>query len=549
MVKKSLRNGANFLLSTQNTIISAAAVISITYGISAVLGLVRARLLAGYFGASDVLAIFYTADKIPSFIYTILVVGTLSTVFIPVFTGLLKDDEESAWHTASSMISVTVVFFLLMGAIVYIFANPIIKYLALNKFTFEQVALGADLMRYMLLAQIILVMSSFLTSVLQSFKFFLIPALAPVLYNLGMIGGIILLSDEYGIYGPALGVLFGAILHLAIQLPLIKKINFKYKFSLDIKDYGIKQIFGLIPTRIMGAALSQVSGILNNSLAILVSTQSVVVFRFASQLQYFPVLMFGSAIAQASLPTLSYESSPKDRDKFKSTFLTSLHQTMFLVLPVSVVLIILKLPLVRLVYGAASFPWDATVRTSYALAFFSISVFAQSGVYLLNRAFYAMKDTRTPVKVSLFTVIFSLSLSYYFVKYLAFGVWSIALSFSLASILDFILLLYLLDKKVEGFDRDKLLNPFLKISYSALFMGISLYIPMKLLDIGVLDTTRILPLILLTVTTSIIGIVTYLFFTKLFKVDEVVLLYKLLAKVKSKVTPQVQIPSEHLHTN
>lgn len=548
MVKKAIRNSKSFLFRTQNTIISAAAVIAVTYGISAILGLVRSRLLATYFGASEILGVFYTADKIPSFIYTILVVGTLSTIFIPVFTGLLKKDDKAAWHTASSMITVTVLFFLFLGILVFIFATPIIRVLALNQFTKEQVALGASLMRYMLAAQIVLVISSFFTSVLQSFKYFLIPAIAPILYNVGMIAGIVYLSPSYGIYGPAFGVLIGTVLHLLVQLPLLREVNFRYSFSLDLKDRGIRQIFGLMPPRILGASITQISGIVNNSLAILVSTSSVVIFKFASQLMSFPVLLFGSSIAQASLPTLSYESNGTDREKFKRTFLTSFHQTMFLVIPASVVLLILKLPVVRLVYGAANFPWEATIRTSYALAFFSLSVFSQSAVYLLNRAFYAMKDTLTPVKVSILTIVVSISLSTFFVKYMNFGVWSVAMSFSIASVLDLALLMWLLHKKVGGFDIERLFMPFIKICYSAVLMGLSLYVPMKVLDIGVLDTTRTLPLLMLTVIAGFAGIVSYLFFTWLLKVEEVELLYKLIRRFKAKPVVKDKVPSEHIPT-
>lgn len=548
MIQKVVIDSRNFLFKTQNTIISAAAVLSITYGISAVLGLVRARLLASYFGASDILGVFYTADKIPSFIYTILVVGTLSTIFIPVFTGLLKQDDLAAWRTASSMLTSTLGFFAFLGVLVFVFAEPITRLLSLNKFTDAQVALGADLMRYMLVSQIILVISSFITGVLQSFRYFLIPALAPVLYNVGMILGIVLLSSRYGIYGPAIGVLIGAILHLLIQLPMLKLVHFKYFLSFDLKDQGLRQIFRLMPPRILGVAVTQLSGIVNNSLAILISTSSVVIFKFASQLQSFPVLLFGSAIAQAALPTLSYESNNDDKALFKKTFLTSFHQTMFLVIPASVVLLILKLPVVRLVYGAPSFDWGATLQTSYALAFFSFSIFSQSGVYLLTRAFYALKDTVTPVKVSSVTVFISICLSVFFIKFMDFGVWAVALSFTLASMGDLILLFYLMHKKIGGFDLEQVFVPFLKICYSAALMGLSLYIPMKVLEIGVLDTTRTAQLILLTLIAGSLGVISYIFFTWLLNVEEIALLYKLLRKIRGSVIVTPQLSTEHIPT-
>ena len=534
------RRITGYLFATQNSIISAAFIIGFTYGISAILGLVRSRLLASYFGASDLLAVFYTADKIPSFIYTILVVGTLSTIFIPVFTGLLREDEDEAWQTASSMLTVSVLFFIIIGLLVFIFSVPLTRLLSLDKFTESQVALGAQLMRYMLLAQIILVVSSFFTSILQSFKMFLIPAFAPVVYNVGMIMGIIYLSPKYGILGAAYGVIIGALFHLLLQIPMLSKVNIRYKVSIDLKNYGIRQIFKLMPPRILGAAITQFIGIVNNSLAILVSTSSVVVFKFAGQLQSFPVIMFGSSIAQASLPTLSYESSLEDRTKFKDTFLTTFHQTMFLVMPASIVLLILKLPAVRLVYGAASFPWEATVRTSYTLGFFSLSIFAQSGVFLLNRAFYAIKDTITPVIISICTIAFSILISILFVTQLKFGVWAVALSFTLATFLDLIFLFWMLNKKLGGFDLERLFLPFIKISYATLFMGVSLYFPLKLLDYRVIVTDEIPELLLVTIISGVFGVASYLLFTRVFRVAEVELLYKLLTKIKRNLNFKVE---------
>ncbi len=527
MVNNALRNGKKFLFSTQKSIISAASIIAFTYGVSAILSLVRSRLLAANFGISENLTVFYTADKIPSFIYSLIVVGTISTVFIPVFTDLLKKDEDSAWETASSMINISLLAFGFLGALVMIFAPSIIRVLSVGRFTEEQVVLGTNLMRIMVGAQFILVLSSFLTSLFQSFKHFVLPALAPVMYNIGMILGIVLLTPKYGIYGPAYGVLIGAGLHLLVQLPLLKKVAFEYKLKLDLSDGGVRQVFKLLPPRIFGSALVQVSSIINNSLAILVATSAAVIFKFADQLQSFPVNLFGASIALAALPTLAGVSSPKDKEKFKNTFLTSFHQMLFLVVPASVVMFVLKFPVVRLVFGAKQFPWEATVETAYTLALFSISIFAQSTVYLLTRAFFALKDTKTPVKVNFFTILFSSSLSLFFVKGLGWGVWSIALSYSFAAILDMLVMLFLLGKKVGGFNTKKLFMPFIKISISAVLMGFSLYIPMKLLDFSVFDTSRVIPLLILTGLAGISGVASYLFFTWIFKVEEIQLLYKL----------------------
>ncbi|KKS19192.1 MAG: putative peptidoglycan lipid II flippase MurJ [candidate division WWE3 bacterium GW2011_GWC1_41_7] len=532
MVNTRLRVNGNFLAQTQNTILSAASILALASGVSAILGFVKGRLLAGYFGVSDELAVFYTADRIPNLIYSIVVVGALSTIFIPVFTHMRRKDEKDAWDTASYMINSTLLFFFLVGTVIFVFAPQIMSLLALNQFSPVQVALGADLMRIMLTAQLILVASSFATCVLQSYKYFLIPALSPIVYSLGMVFGIIALSDRYGIYGPAYGVIVGAVLHFLIQLPLLKKVGFSFSFSLNLKDKGIREIFSLMPPRLLSVLIANAMATINNSLAILISAPSVVFLKFASQLQFFPIHLFGMPIAAALLPTLSAETSEKNLDKFKKTFITSLHQMLFLVLPASVILLVLRIPVVRLVYGVDNFPWEATVKTAYALAFFSLSAFAQSSVYMLTRAFYALRDTKTPVVVSGVTIIINVLLSVIFVKTFGFGVWSVALSFTITSLIDLLALMFLLSRKVGGFSMESLIIPFTKISYATVFMGLSLYIPLKLLDEYVFDSTRTVNLLVITVVSIFAGIASYLFFTKIFRVKEVQLLYRLVSKLK-----------------
>jgi putative peptidoglycan lipid II flippase len=533
----------NFITKTQNGILAAAMVISMANALNAVMGFLKGRLLANYFGVSEDLAIFYTADRIPNLIYSVLVVGAVSTVFIPVFTEILKKDEQKAFKSASSIVTATILLFVLAGAIVYALAPQTINLLALGKFTSAETSLGASLMRIMLLAQVLLVLGSLATSVLQSFKYFLIPALAPVFYNVGMILGIVFLSERYGIYGPTYGVVLGSLLHVAIQIPLMKKTGMRFKLALDFRDPSLKEMLKLVPPRILSVSMAHLVGTINNSLAILISTPSVIFLKFATQLQTFPVTLFGLAMASAILPTLSKESDKDNLDNFKQTLLTTLHQTMFLVLPLSVILLVLRVPVVRIVYGVSNFPWEATVKTSYALAFFSISIFAQSANYLLSRAFYALKDTKTPVIINLVTIFINIILSIYFVTFLKLGVWAIALSYTLTSLMDLALYVYYLDKKVGGFDPEKLIIPFIKTSFATLCMGIFLYLPLKFLDTYIFDTTQTIQLVIVTGIAGTIGMCVYLLLTKLFKVEEIELFYKILIKLrlmKTQLPTQVQ---------
>jgi putative peptidoglycan lipid II flippase len=528
----------SFLSKSQNTILSAALILAVSSGANAILGLLKNNLLSRYFGVSDQLTIFFTAEKIPNLTYSILIVGAISTILIPMLASHLKKDKEEALTIASTIMTATFLCFFLMGIVLFIAAPYVIDFLALGTFSKEDIALGASLFRIMLVSQTFLIAGSLISSVLQSFKIFLIPAIAPIAYNVGMIMGIILFSKTYGIFGPATGVLAGSLLHLGLQLPALKYTGFKFKPSLKV-DAETKRTFYLIPPRIVSVLLANILDVVNNSFAILISQPSVVVLRFASQLQSFPVNIFGLSIAAASLPTLSTESGIEDTEKFKKTLTTSLMQMMFLTVPLSVMLFVLKLPSVRIVYGAPSFPWWATITTAYTLAYFSISIFFQSANFLLTRGFYALKDTKTPALVHTVTILINVLITLWFVKILKFEVWSIAFSYSITSFFDTLALTHFLSLKLGGLELKKILGSFSKITLAALLMGVTLYIPMKLLDNYILNTQYVFDLLLLTIVAGACGTATYLLFTHLLKVEEIELFYKILRKLR--FTPQAAV--------
>ncbi|HLD51558.1 murein biosynthesis integral membrane protein MurJ [candidate division WWE3 bacterium RIFOXYC1_FULL_40_10] len=544
----SLRKfGTNsFLYRSQNTILSAAFILAIASGANAVLGLIKNRLLAGYFGISPELTVFFTAEKIPNMIYAILVVGAISTILIPVLSGDLEKNKEKAYESASVVITGIFFVFLIMATIFFILAPQIINLLSVGKFSGYENHLGTTLFRLMVGAQLILIAGSMVSSLLQSHKKFIFPALAPLLYNVGMILGIIIFSNKLGIFGPAFGVLIGAVLHLSIQLPALAQTGFKFKPSLNLKNKTMIKTLGLIPPRIISVLTANIAGTIDNSFAILISDPSSIILRFANQLQSFPVNIFGISLASASLPTLAAECSSEDRDKFKKTFITSLTQMVFLTAPLSAILLVLRVPAVRLVYGTPEFPWWATVTTAYTLAFYSLSIVPQSVNYLITRAFYAQKDTLTPAIVHVATTLIYIGLTATLILRAKYEVWVIAFTFSVTSYLDTFLLFYLLNRKVKGFDIERISSSLTKIGYSTLLMGLALYIPIKLLDQVIFDTAKTINLLMLTGIAGLFGMLTYLLLTKFFNVQEIELLYKVMRKLKFKTEqlPQDIKPTE-----
>jgi len=298
----------------------------------------------------------------------------------------------------------------------------------------------------------------------------------------------------------------------------------------------------------LSVAASQIDATVDIILASLMSAGSVTIFTLAQQLSLVPLGLFGLPIAQAALPTFSEYAARGDREKLKSSLLTSLHQILFFILPAAAFLIVMRIPVVRLIYGADQFTWDATVLTGRTLAFFAISLFAQATVHLLSRAFFAVHDSKTPVIIAVISILANTFLSLLFVFTFHMPIWALALAASIASTVNALLLLIYLDKRLGRFNRVKLFLPAIKIGAATLIMGLSLYVPMKLLDQLVFDTTLTLNLLLLTGTASCIGLATYLFCAWLFNIEEVLTFIKFAGKlVKIKdilVEPSQEVGSE-----
>lgn len=525
-----VKNLLSLLSTRQTSILSGAVVLMATVAASKVLGLIRDRLLAHFF-APDELAVFLAAFRIPDLMFQLLIFGAVSVAFIPVFTDYLhKKDEGEAFSFASDVINIVLAGFTLISIVVFIFATPLTNFVVPG-FTQQQKELTANLTQIILLGQIALVIGSFFTGICQSYQRFIVPALSAVFYNAGIILGIIFLVPVLGIFGPAFGVVLGASLYVLVQIPLVASLGFKHKFSVNLQSSGIKEIIGLMSIRTIGVAVEQINETVGIILASLISASSVTFLTFAQHLQTVPIGLFGATLAQAALPVLSREKAKGEGNSFKVTLLTTMHQIMFLALPAAAILIVLRIPAVRLVFGASQFDWEATVLTGKTVAYLAVGLAAQSVVLLLVRGFYALKDTRTPVIVSVLSVAVNIALSYYFVQILHLEVWSLGLSYAVSVNLSIFLLLYFLHRKVGGFSGRAVFVPTLKMLLSALTAAMALYLPIKALDQLVFDTTKTANLLLLTGIASVFGLTVYLLMVWLLKVKELETFGNLMKKI------------------
>ena len=530
----------------QNSILSAAFVIMATYGLAHLVGLVKTRLLiSSFFGATaQLLDVYYAAFVIPDTIFQLLVIGSLSAAFIPTFTRYLAKDETKAWHMASATMNLIILVFLALSAVIFAAANPLSRLIAPG-FSAPQVSIMVNLLRIMLTAQVFFSISGFLTGIIQSHQRFLIPALAPVAYNLGIIGGIVFLSPALGIYGPAIGVVIGAVLHMLIQLPLSFRLGFRPSLSLNLSHPGVREVGSLMPPRVLALGIDQVEQFVAVTLASLLSPGSLSLLNAARLLFNIPTSLFGVTIGQAAFPVLAKEAGEDNLVQFRQTLVSSLLQIAFIALPVSTLFIILRIPIVRLVFGAKTFPWAATLLTGKTLAILAASAAFYAVMQLVIRGFYALHDTRTPLFVGLAAAIFSSLASILAVSWLGWGILGIAAAISTTAIIETLVLVVLLSRRLSApHEMIVLFGSLLKMITISFVTGISLWIPMRLLDKFVFDTTRTLPLLLLTGITSLIGLSVYFFLSAFFKIPELTTFINLLKRVTKWKAILSSVPTE-----
>jgi len=513
MVNNLFRKSISLLLRQQTNILSAAFIIMTTVLLSQLLGWLRQRLLISIFGLTTT-GLYYYATNLPDSLFQIIIAGALSSAFIPVFSQyIVKKDEKEGYHFASSLLSVSLALFFCISIILFIFATPFVHYFVAPGLPMHQIPLVASQMRIILFGEMLFIIASFLSSILQTYNQFLIPGFAAALYNLGIVIGIVFLSPFLGIYAASWGVVLGAFLFILFQVPFVRHVGFRFHFSLSITK-GIMEVIHLMWPRTLSITISNIgvllTGIFISYLAD--ASRNLVIFDSAKTLGFAPVALFGLSIAQAAFPVLSRQ---KDNfEKFKETLLGSI------ILPISVLFLVLRIPIVRLAYGVAKFDWPATVLTGRTLGFFAAAIFAQSLINLLQRAFWALHDTKTPLLITIFSTVIMMSLSVFFLFYLHMTVASIALAYLLSSIVTIVVLFLFLERKIGGFAKRHFLFALLKIAIATICTAVALYVPIKLLDQLVFDTTKTINLLLLTGISSIIGLSLYLFLTWLFNVEE-----------------------------
>ncbi len=451
---------------------AAAIVVAIGFLGSRLLGLLRTVVIAKSFGTSPELSAYWVAFRLPDMIFQLLAGATLASAFIPVFSRYFtRRSSEEAWRLASSVLNLVFIATIAFAIVGFILAPWFIPLIApgLGEDTGRQAelhSLATDLTRIMLISPIFFSVGGMFMGILNARHHFLFPALAPWTYNLSIIVAA-LVSDR--VEALAIAVAVGSALHLLIQIPGLQLVGMIYKPVAQWRDEGVREVGRLMLPRVLGLAAVQINFLVTTFFASLVSDEAISGINYAWLIIMTPVGLFGMAISTAVFPTLAEQAAVERRDELRHTLSLSLRLILFLTLPASVGLMILGKPLVTFLFEHGAFTAASTDITVAALLFYSIGLFAHSGIEILSRGFYALSDTRTPVAFAITSMIANLILCLIFVG--PFGVRGLGLALSLSAILEFYLLFRVLRRRTFGLDEGHIINSVTRMIAATVLMA------------------------------------------------------------------------------
>lgn len=474
-----------------------------------ILGLVRDAVFSHQFGAGIMIDAYFAAFRVPDFIYNLLILGTFSVAFIPVFSEYLLKDQRDANRLASSIINVTLLMMLVLIALAFILITPLTHAIAPG-FRGESFELTRLFTKIFLLSPLILTLSSIVSSMLNTYKRFALVAIAPVVYNLSIIAGVIWLYPIFGPAGLAYGVVIGAFLHFIIQVPQIFALGFRYSLKIVSSDEGFRKFWKLYWPRIFSMGTEQVTALIVSVFGSFLGAGALAAFYYANNLQSVFLGVFAFSFAIAIFPILSDLFNQKAEREFKDVLAQTTIQILFFIIPISILMLVLRAQIVRLVLGigqATNFSFTDTKMVAQALGLFCVSLFAQSLIPLFTRAFYALQNTIIPVVIGLVTIGSNIVITYYFTR--VFGIAGMALSFSATNLINLTLLIIKLHHKLGNIHDQYLIANTLKISIASLVAGAGAYMSLYMVAPMVNMQTYIGVLIQASVA-ALVGILAYL---------------------------------------
>ena len=504
--------------SSQRQLVNATAIVALLLFVSRILGFVRRAVFGNYFGAMTLEAEAYAmVMPVADFVFQVIAGGAVGSAFIPTFARILAQDSaeslrwEQAWRLFSNVLNLIVIMTTAAAFLVMLFAHPLLLWLYPARLASDP--LLAEMSRYLLqvtmLSTIIFSASGVVMAALNARHAFVMPTLAAVIYNLGIIAGIILWQPS--VYGVAYGAVIGALGHLLVQLPALHRLGVQYRPKLALYDGDLRGVLRLIAPRVLGVAFSYLNPVLSPIVAQTLPLGSQSALSYALSMMLMPQGMIGQSLGIVAFPTFASLVAKGDRLGVERILSQALRLIFFLGLPITAFLMVLAHPLIALAFQRGQFSAEDTALTANALLFYALALVALSLIELLARAFYAYHDTTTPVVVGALQLITMFFLSLWFGRYLfpqlgLKGVGGVALGFALANWLEVLILLWLFQRRHGGVNSADILDGSLRSLLASCGMAIILWIGLQLAPTN-------LPLLwqlLLFCALSLSGALTYL---------------------------------------
>ncbi|NOZ28748.1 MAG: murein biosynthesis integral membrane protein MurJ [Chloroflexi bacterium] len=448
----------------------AAGVVMLMFVLSRAAGLAREMIIGARFGTSAELDAYLAAFRLPDILFQLVAGGALGSAFIPAFTErLVRADRRAAWRMASAVVNLILLLMTGLAIVAAALAEPLVAHVIAPGFTPEQQALTASLMRWMLISTVVFGVSGIVMGILNAYQHFLLPALAPVVYNLSIIAGAWFLSPRWGIRGLVIGVVVGAFGHLIVQVPGLLRQGVRYVPTLGLRDPAVHEVGRLMAPRVLGLAAVQVNFLVNTILASGLPAGSLAALNYGWLLMLLPQGVIAQAVATAAFPTFAAQVARDARGEMRVTLNATLRAILLLTIPASVGLIALRVPLIRLLLERGAFDERSTRAVAIALALYATGLVAHSVVEIVSRAFYALHDTWTPVWVGMAAMALNVVLSLLLIRPLAHG--GLALANSLATTVEMLALIGFMHHRLGGVRVRPLARSALQAGVAALLMG------------------------------------------------------------------------------
>ena len=446
------------------------AVVMASFAMAAIAGLGRNIVIARQFGISANLDAYYAAFKLPDLLFTIVAGGALATAFIPVFANFLaEDDIAGAWRLASAITNLVVLVVSVLALLAGILAPWLVRALIAPGFDPAQQAETVTLMRLVLVSTLIFGISAVQTSVLHGFKHFLLPALAPIVYPLGVMAGGLWLAPRWGIYGLAAGAVIGATFHLAIKVPGLLHYGFRWWPVLDLNRRAVRRVFILMGPRVLDLGVFHITLLATTNLASRLGAGSVSALEWGWDAMQLPETIIGTAFGLVAFPTLAELAARSDRSGLRSTLGETLRAVLALTVPAALGLMLLGRPLLQLLYQRGAFDAAATDAVFVALRFYAIGLVGHACLELAARTFFAQEDTITPLLIAAGSAAVNIGLGIVLMGPLGHG--GLALANSLAVSAEVLVLLLILRRRLDGVEGKQTLLEMGRVLVATVVMG------------------------------------------------------------------------------